>query len=182
MSYNKARIQTHQGDYDRAVAELEAGARRRAGASAAQDVPGRRPLQPGHGRRGAVADRGRAAPEPALRRRAAAARLVPVARAASTRRRAPLITDRVREIAPPTTTSRSGWRRFYAMEGLARRGHRVAASAAVKLGNENYPLVRGTAQARLRCATDPPLRGARGATCAGAGSGASPPQVPRPSP
>jgi serine/threonine-protein kinase len=77
VSYNKARLAMNQGDNDRAVAELEAGRTAEAEHPLLKMFLAIARFQQGPDQRGAVADRRRAAPEPAVRRRPASAGLVP---------------------------------------------------------------------------------------------------------
>ena len=100
MAFNKARIYTHQGRFEEAIAEID----RRAQAAEPehplhQDVPGGGPLQPGHVDDAQALLEDVLAPEPALRRRAAAPRLVLLGARASTRRRARSSPTGCKEIA-----------------------------------------------------------------------------------
>ena len=143
VAFNKARIFTHQGRFEEAVAEIERG----------------RAAEPEHPllktflavalfNQGMVDDaqalaRGRAPPEPALRRRPAPARLVPVrprpARAGPRPRHRPRARDRHRR-----PRHRVLARLVLRDGGHGRGGARVARASRCRIGNENYPLFART--------------------------------------
>ena len=182
VAFNKARIYTHQDRFEEAVAEIDRG----------------RAAEPEHPllkmflavallNQGMVDDaqalledvRGQ---NPHFDGVLPLARPVPVARAASTRRRAALVTDRVREIAAADHDIALWLAELYAMEGLVERALEWL-RLAVRIGNENYPLFARHAQAR-RAARRTPASPSSSRSCAGAGrraaTGRRPPSVSAP--
>ena len=153
VAINRARIFTHQGRFEEAVAEIDRGPRGRARAPAAQDLPGGGPLQPGHDRRRPVPARGRAAAEPPLRRRAAARSAGACRRGASTSRPARSSPTACARWRPPTTTSRCGSPRSTRWRGC-RGGDRVGQARGAHRQRE-LPAARRAPPSSTRLRGDP---------------------------
>ena len=151
VAFNRARIFTHQGRFEEAVAEIDRG----------------RAAEPEHPllktflavalfNQGMVDDAQALLedvlrPEPALRRRAAAPRAGASRPAGSTRQARALVTDRVREIAAADHDIALWLAEFYAMEGMTEEALEWV-RRAVRIGNENYPLIAEHAASSTRCA------------------------------
>jgi serine/threonine protein kinase/tetratricopeptide (TPR) repeat protein len=138
VSYNRARVYTHQRDYDRAIAELQQARR------VEPDHPLLKTfLAVAHFNRGDL-DAAQPLIEEVLRQHPHLDGVQPVlawclsARGQHERARA-LITDRVRETATADHDIAFWLASFYGMEGMADEAIEWVRKA-IQLGNENYPL------------------------------------------
>jgi tetratricopeptide (TPR) repeat protein len=162
VSFNRARIYTHEARFEEALADLEKALEVGAPPSAREDVPCATYYNAGDTEAAHACDRRRIARDPHFDGARPAARLVPVGGGPVTRRRSSQIPDRVRDVAPRT----------FDIAFWAGRVLRDVGACPTRLSSGSRPrsawqreLTRTTRRAasstRLRC--DPLFEGSRGA-------------------